>query len=710
MAPDTNWQSGIRRDHPRIFLNRDMLAQVKDRTSGVCSDHYMKVKAYALGPPADHEWAVIDRPPPLENGTEVRDWGHQIMGLALVHTLEPERELLPDIVSKLRASAQYYHACYDANESVNWYAFSRAACLCAIDWIWDELSPPVRREVCLSLLEHVDQALHKPDIHRRNGSDYRSGFYGAPSLAWFAGLLLFEEGIDDERAAQFLQKGYEDHFNLLEHRAATSGDDGGEASPTLGYSFGEYPLAQWNFLHTLHSATGRQIAGDWPHIRMFPNYIIWNWLPGDLEFGYGDTPHIDNRLHTNLMHTHMSHIMHFFGSSHPEWAGLARYVRDLANSDFQSGRWPIYPFLLTQLENAPASRGPGVLPTARHFENLGQIFMRSGSGSDDTYALFACGGTLKSHRHYDATHFTIFKNGFIALDSGTRNGNTDNLQNYFAQTVAHNCVLIKMPGEAPSPYWNGDVFGQAGGQNQAMGSKVLAFETNHEFTYVVGDATATCNPDKCRKMIRHFLFLPPAHFVVFDRVETTDETFRKTWLLHHANEPKVSGQSWTSIQNGGRVLVQTLLPADAVLEKVGGPGKEFLADGVNYAIDAGPSQYIRDKQYPIGKIEYDETPELMGRWRMEVSPGEPRKIDLFLHLIHVGDLDMEPDEENVNTVAEDDHVRMKISSGNRKVELELPISDEFTGNIRIQEGDRVIVEKELARDVLPQEGLASLVP
>jgi heparin/heparan-sulfate lyase len=257
---------------------------------------------------------------------------------------------------------------------------------------------------------------------------------------------------------------------------------------------------------------------------------------------------------------------------------------------------------------------------------------------------------------------------------------------------------------------NGDVFGQAGGQNQAMGSKVLAFETNHEFTYVVGDATATCNPDKCRKMIRHFLFLPPAHFVVFDRVETTDETFRKTWLLHHANEPKVSGQSWTSIQNGGRVLVQTLLPADAVLEKVGGPGKEFLADGVNYAIDAGPSQYIRDKQYPIGKIEYDETPELMGRWRMEVSPGEPRKIDLFLHLIHVGDLDMEPDEENVNTVAEDDHVRMKISSGNRKVELELPISDEFTGNIRIQEGDRVIVEKELARDVLPQEGLASLVP
>ncbi len=708
MSANTSWQSDIRKDHPRIFLNRDILSSVRERASGVCADHFKAMKEYAIGPPPDLEWAVIDRPPPLEDGTEVRDWGHQIMGMGLVQMIEPNADTLSEIVRKLRASSTYYHACYDANESVNWYGFSRAACLCALDWIWEDLSPELRQEVGLSLLEHVDQGLHKPDIHRRNGSDYRSGYYGAPSLAWFSGLLLYEEGIDDERAERFLQKGYEDHLNLFKHRAATSGDDGGEASPTLGYSFGEYPLAQWNFLHTLYSATGREIAGDWPHIRMFPNYIIWNWLPGDLEFGYGDTVHIDNKMRTHWMHTHMSHIMHYFGKSYPEWAGLGRYVRDLANAEFHADRWPVYPFLLTELENASPAQTPDLLPPARHFENLGQIFMRSGNGPDATHALFACGGSLKSHRHYDATHFIIFKNGYLALDSGTRNGNTDNLQNYYAQTVAHNCLLIKMPDEPPSPYWNGEVFGQAGGQNQTVGSEVLAFETSKAFTYVAGDATRTYREEKCSQAVRQFIFIPPDHFVIFDRVDSTQPEYLKTWLLHHANEPTISENLWSSDQQGGRIVVQTLLPVDAVLNKVGGPGKEFLADGVNYAIDAGPSQYIIDKQYPIGKIEYEKIPELMGRWRMEVTPGTARNSDLFLHLVHVGDLDLDPTDEEAQIEVSDSDVRLEFSTDNRQVAIRLSSTGEVSGKIRILDGDRVIVDKDLSRGVLPQAGLATM--
>ncbi|HCU36671.1 MAG TPA: heparinase, partial [Armatimonadetes bacterium] len=144
--------------------------------------------------------------------------------------------------------------------------------------------------------------------------------------------------------------------------------------------------------------------------------------------------------------------------------------------------------------------------------------MRSGSGPDDTYCLFACGGILGQHRHFDATHFTIYHKGFLALDTGTRTGNTDNLQNYYAQTVAHNCIQIKMPGEPPIPYWNGTVYGNDGGQYKALGSKVVAFETSPEFSYVAGDATATYRPEKCSQMVRQMVFIPPYHFVVFDRV------------------------------------------------------------------------------------------------------------------------------------------------------------------------------------------------
>ncbi len=705
MKGNPHWKNRIRPDHPRLFLNGDTLPAIRARALSVCNDHYLEVKSFAEASPPDLEWAVVNRPPPMPDGTEVRDWGHRMMGSAIVYLVEPTAARLARLTSELHASAEYYHACYAENESVNWYAASRAACLVALDWIWNELSAEDRRVIALRLLDHVDEALHKPGIRRRNGSDHRSGFYGAPSLAWFAGLLLHGEGIDDSRADRFLERGYDDHVKLLVHRASACGDDGGEASPTLGYAFGEYPLAQWNFIHTFRSATGEDISANWPHIRMFPNYVIWNWLPGDLEFGYGDNTHTDNSMRTNWMYTHMSHIMHFFGQSHPEWAGLARYIRNMAGGGFPLDKWPIYPFLLDGLDSAPQAAGPDVLPPARHFENLGQIFMRSGSGDDDTYALFCGGGSLRSHRHYDATHFTIYKKGFLALDSGTRMGNTDNLQNYYAQTVAHNCILIKMPGEAPSPYWNGEVYGQAGGQNKTIGSDIIAFETNPHFTYVAADATPVYNAEKCAFMVRQFIFVPPDHFVVFDRVAATSPDYAKTWLMHHANEPWVEDRTWRSDQDRGRIFVRTLLPEDAVLDRVGGPGKEFLADGVNYAIDAGPSKLIVENKYPIGRMHYEEVPEFMGRWRMEIRPGAARKEDLFLHLIQVGDQSLCA-MSDANVTVKGAQVELSFSGTDEETFVSFAARGEAGGHIRRVRKGEPVVDKSLARDVQAQAGLA----
>ncbi len=190
MKVNPHWRTRIRPDHPRIFINGDTLPAFRARALTVCKDEYVKVKSFAEASPPDLEWAIINRPPPLPDGTEVRDWGHRMMGSAIVYLVEPTAERLARLTSELRASAEYYHACYAENESVNWYAASRAACLVTLDWIWNELSAADRREIALRLLDHVDEALHKPGIRRRNGSDHRSGFYGAPSLAWFAGLLL----------------------------------------------------------------------------------------------------------------------------------------------------------------------------------------------------------------------------------------------------------------------------------------------------------------------------------------------------------------------------------------------------------------------------------------------------------------------------------------------------------------------------------------
>ena len=699
------WVARVRRDHPRLFFNADTWPAVRERALTVHKEHLDKVRQHADSPPSRGQWSVIQRPAPRPGTTtEARDWGDRLMSGAFVYRMAPDPERLRRIREMLWASLDYYHACFAANKAVDWYSRSRVSWLAALDWVWNDLAPEERRELGLSMIRHVDEALHKPNIQRRNTGGYTTGYYGDPNLAWYAGLLFLNEGFDDARALAFLTKGYDDHQKLLAHRALSAGDDGGAASPTLGYSFDAYPWAEWNFLYTWRSATGEDLSGKWPYIGAFSNYVLWNRLPGDREFGYGDTPHVDNRLPRWWLYTHLSHIMHLYAQSRPDLASLAAYVRAKVPAHLQDTYWSLYPFLMTNLEEAPPPRAPGDLPPARYFEQMGQVFMRSGDGEDDTYALFACGGISGQHRHYDATHFILYKKGFLALDTGTREGNTDNLQNYFAQTIAHNCVLIKMPGEPPSPYWNGKVFAQAGGQNKQTGSKVIAFETGPDFTYVAGDATPVYSEAKCTQMARQFLFVPPDHLVVFDRETATRPEYGKTWLLHHANEPVVEGKTWRSDQGEGRLFCRTLLPADAVLEKVGGPGKEFLVEGANYALDAGPSEEIRKNEYQIGKSQRKGVPELMGRWRMEVRPGSARTEDLYLHLLQVGDQTLEKMGEARATVSEGT-AEVVFAAGEREVRLRFATTGDVAGHIRISREGKPPVDRDLARDVMPQKGV-----
>jgi heparin/heparan-sulfate lyase len=681
------WISKIRNDHPRLFFNADTWPAVKQRALGVNADHFEKVK--------QHADSVPDEP-------GVEDWGNHLMSAAFVYRVTGEPVRLEKIQKMLRASLDFYHQRYAEGKAVNWYSTSRISWLAALDWVWNELTPDERRELAASMLKHVDDAQPgegKPRIERINRSSYTSGFYGTPGLLWPAGVLTLNEGIDDAKALAFLMEGYDLNRNLLAHRARGVGDDGGAASSTVTYCFEAYPWSEWTFLYTWQSATGEDISGDWPHLVMFPNYVLWNWLPGGYEYGYGDTPHRDNQFPWGWMYTHMSHTMHFYNRPHPEWAALARYVRDMIREaggyGFHSGYWPVYPFLMTQLEKAPPPRDPGKLPPARHFENMGQVFMRSGSGPEDTYAMFVCGATITAHAHYDANHFVIYKLGHLAIDSGTRYPTTasEHCNNYYRQSVAHNCALIKMPDEPGSVSYAKPI--REGGQNAVGGSKVTAFETCPEFTYVAGDATAAYNPNKCSLMVRQFVFIPPDHFVVFDRATSTNADYRKKWVLHTAREPELTGRQFRADYDRGRIFCRTLLPEDAVIQKVGGPGKQFLTDDINWEIE---EKYYNED----GTLKH----ELMGWGRVEVIPGAPRTDDVFLHLIQVGDQKLEAMCE-AELIQEDGTAGLRFTADGRTVQLRFATEGEVSGHVRIARGDEVLIDQDLTREVMPQEGLAA---
>ncbi len=715
-AQDDSWTAKIRRDHPRMFFNADTWPQVKARALNQERKTFEAMKRRVDQYP-DHPTTESRSTFPvyrtLPNGkTDLvplpmpRQWGQEAMETAFVYLVTGDRKYLEKARRMLKVSVAAYWECYNKAMAVSWYSTSRVCALAAYDWLFNDLAPDERRAILAPFLQHVDATQPgrvKKRIYRLGTSGPHEGFYGEPNLLWFAGLAGFGDGIDDALARRLLLEGYRLNLEMFNYRKQCALDDGGLATAAVNYSMGAYPWAQFNFLHTWKSATGEDIAADWPHLALFPNWIMWNWLPGPQprEFGTGDTYHYTNALPVANLYEHMSQIMHFYGRSHPDCAALAAYIRQIVPENVRNyGRsYPVIPFLLTELEKAPAPKGPQDSHLfARHFPTLGQVFMRSGAGPDDTYCLFTIGSRVPSHKQHDENNFIIYKKGYLALDSGSREDETGyQLRHYYSQTVAHNCILIHQPGEPFPGYWGLAYDGpegklSCGGTYKTTGGHCAAFETNAHYTYVAGDATPCYRPEKCRQALRQFVFIMPNHFVICDRVVSTNPEYKKDWLLHTQNEPKVEGKVFSADEGEGRLFCRTLLPKDAILAKVGGPGKEFWACGRNWALTPHIEKQWKEKGY-------------LGNWRMEVSPGAPRTEDIFLHLIEVGDRSlraMSPSEllEKENAVG----VRFKFDG--KTAEVLFAATGNPAGSVTITSDRKTLIEKALASDVQPQAGLA----
>ena len=687
------WTNAIRSDHPRLFINADTLPRIRERALGAEQGWFDDIRQR------------IDQLANQRDNGDPRDLGSQAAQAAFIFLVTEDSEYRDLGQRWLETSLDYYHLCYEERRAVDWYSTSRVHATLAWDWLYNHMEEEDRTRLLESLIAAIHNVLTAdPPIYREHPSGYDRGFYGVRNCQWFIGCTGFGTGIEPERVEEWLTWGREENLRLLEYRQRASSDNGGSASATITYAFGAYPWAEQNFLYTWLSATDEDISGDWPHSALLSNYILWNWIEGEdrpLEFGYGDTPHRNNHLPINHLYTHLANIRQLHADAKPEAAALARYIQDRLPSNYQryTRTWFIYPFLFHDLDQTPDPIEPEGLPLARHFDEMGQIFMRSGDGKDDTYCLFSCGGILRQHRHYDALNFVIYHKGFLALDSGTRHRQFDNgqhLANYYAQTVAHNCVLIHQPGEPPANYWGGSVEANHGGQHNQLGSEVTAFETNDDFVYTAGDGTETYLhgrsglPEKAEEVTRQIVFLPSSHFVIFDRVTVTDPEYGKEWLLHTAHEPDIDGRVFRADHWDGRLLCQCVLPEDASIEAIGGPGKEFWAAGQNWDIVADD-------------LSEDEL-AMMGQWRVEVSPGEARESDVFLHVVQVGDQDV---DEMVPTerITEENREGVRLTLGDETWEITFRTTGALGGHIRREGGDRPPLDQALTGSVQPQSGI-----
>jgi hypothetical protein len=290
------------------------------------------------------------------------------------------------------------------------------------------------------------------------------------------------------------------------------------------------------------------------------------------------------------------------------------------------------------------------------------VVMHSGWGTDDTAVMITGGDYLGPHQHDETGSFQIFWRGALTGNAGYYDTfDSPHWDNFYSQHSVHaNTIAVYEPGEQfPDTYYFLDA-GQnnvnEGGQrplrrdihqdgypstslSQYLTDKtsgtmyetgnITAFEQDACHQYAACDVTAAYvspgfatngNAPKVDEVVRQFVFLPPNHFVVFDRVESLDAGFQKRFILNVTGTVTVNADNTFALSNdGGTLLGVTVLPADAGVNVV----THFEAGGQSWP----PAP-------PFG-IE-------QGGTRLEIVPSVAQTRDYFLHLFDTTDTGVYP--------------------------------------------------------------------
>lgn len=280
-------------------------------------------------------------------------------------------------------------------------------------------------------------------------------------------------------------------------------------------------------------------------------------------------------------------------------------------------------------------------------------------------------GFMNMHQLYFGDHqfcytgdFQMYYRGLLAMNTGTYNASNDHNVGYSHRSIAGNVMLCYDPNEDFAPYWSTTDVQNDGGQrtpylNEKGASKgayvlkmdeyeldengmaqnrdlVVSEDVKHfvgpnehtpEFSYISGDLTSAYTgkvTDYHRSMVFMDLFNDdyPAALIVFDKMSSADKSFKKTWLLHSQEKPEIKGSTTTikRTQNGfdGKLVNQTLLPerTNASFNVVGG--------------DANQMFEINGKMFTPKSTAIEA-----GKYRIELSPKQEKKDDVFLNSMYV---------------------------------------------------------------------------
>ncbi|MBM3473225.1 MAG: hypothetical protein FJX75_08165 [Armatimonadetes bacterium] len=416
----------------------------------------------------------------------------------------------------------------------------RYADLCiAFDWLHDALTPEERMAAARVILEFTE-IWEK----RYRQPDWANQTYQMKGANLLAGIALQGTSIDDERAQRLLTESRELlRGNLVPAQAMMLRGNGGMIDGT-GYWF----RTAYSFILLLdawRSCSGEDLFEE-SGIAGLPDWVLRTAQPHNGQFINWH----DNSWQRQLWSKEVADIMQPL---------VARCQSPVAKLLAERGGTTAWRRLLWDDPRVPTV-DPDRLPLHRHHEGIGMVTMRSDWSKDATYAAFVCGDYVGYHDWVSANVFYISKRGSLVVDAAVY----DEKRGLFGDKHpydAHNTVLI---GSGPS----GQGKQAARWTDMREDSEfdlgdIVAYQEDEGYVYACGDATRAYHGE-AKLFRRHFLFILPTTFVIYDEVQTSSPEVPVRWMIHGWNKPVVDSprRRMTFREGQGILTCATLLPAE----------------------------------------------------------------------------------------------------------------------------------------------------
>jgi hypothetical protein len=564
----------------------------------------------------------------------------------------------------------------------------------AFDWLYDYpgFEATLKDQLAGDLLNAADRMLNDPSLRDPDNASYQNYTTRFLALASFALAAVRDHPSTSARAAQLWPRVQRAFDNILDTTDLVTPD--GSYHESMDYM--RITTAAMVLLAELHrTADGVDPAWRAGVYRNISRTYLYKFLPDGTSSREGDDEYPFPKRDDNVA---LGYAVSRFKDPYAAW--IQR------ESGWLPREWlvPVLQFLWSDPSVRPRDPREATaqeLPRHQWFRGVDHVVLRDGWGPETTWIQFLAGPFFAKHQHLDRNAFTIYHRGYLAIDSGADYTETESPHylNEYRRTIAHNTMLVYDPRE--TFFWGEDLWRAANDGGQRMDSSRywntirsredwqrtrdlwdvahVAAASFHDgaYQFVRGDATQAYSARKMAHFSRDLVYLPARGLLtVFDRVRSTDPSFRKVWLLHGVDRPQVEaagatkdsghggisyeGASTVTWRDGEGVLrVHPVLPRKREVIVRGGPGWDFWTPGDDRGGAWGSGQNWPLEPFEGGPLPSDpflvrmwktfwgpqldrlepsnRTHVVPGGWRMEVTPAEPALEDRFLHVMEIGD-------------------------------------------------------------------------